>query len=586
MRVLVINCGSSSLKYQVLDTDAEAMVKKGAVTRLEKDGHVSALREVLDDVSDFGIEAVGHRVVHGGSRFSDSRLITDEVVEAIESCIPLAPLHNPANLAGIRAAREMMPGLPQVAVFDTAFHAGLPRRARTYAIDQELAERYGIRRYGFHGTSFKFVAREASRYLGQRLDRLRLVICHLGNGASVCAVEFGKSVETSMGVTPLEGLVMGTRSGDIDPGALLMLMRETGMSAEELDQLLNKRSGLLGVSGCSNDMRDVQDHAARGNDRARLAVAVTAHRVRKYIGAYVVTMGGADAVVMTGGIGENNREMRQRILQRLDCLGLVFDEDRNATAAVSRESRVAEVSIENAPMKALVVATDEELMIAAETARVVSGKAQVLSPKPIPVAVSARHVHLTEATFVKLFGSGVELRKLADVSQPGLFAAEQTVNLVGPRRQIYGVRVVGPFWERDQVEISRTDEFHLGVDAPLRVSGHVEGSAPVTLEGPCGRVHLEEGLICAKPLIHMAPADAEAYGVGDLDTVDVSVEGGAGELVCKDVVVRVSADAALAMHIDTDAANAAELPSQSEGLLTVLKGVSATLQRRKTGGRA
>ncbi len=568
MRVLVINCGSSSLKYRLVDTATGDALLDGLVERIGAERtHGDAVATVLAELGDTPVDAVGHRVVHGGARFADAALIDDEVLGAIEGCVPLAPLHNPANLAGILAARAALPGVPHVAVFDTAFHASLPRRARAYAIDQQVAEAHGVVRYGFHGTSHAFVTQAAAGFLGQPPSALRLVTCHLGNGASVCAVEHGRSVETSMGMTPLEGLAMGSRCGDLDPGALLALLRSGAFDLDGVDDLLNRRSGLVGMSGLSNDLRDLEEQAAQGHDGARLAIQVFAHRVRKYIGAYVATMGGADAVVLTGGIGENAVAMRQRILQRFEYMGLVVDEDRNADARVGAARRVAEVTTPHSRIRALVVATDEQLMIAREAEKLVTGMTEVRRPAPIPIAISARHVHLTRPTFEALFGAGTDLTERNPLSQPGQFAAHETVNLIGPRRRIDGVRILGPLRDVDQVEISRTDEFLLGVDAPVRASGHIEGSAAITLEGPCGTVHLDEGLICAWRHIHMTPDDARAYGVSDKDVVSVAVTSGPRELVFGDVLVRVKPDYRLEMHIDTDEGNAAELSREAAGVL-------------------
>ncbi|MCA9604554.1 MAG: acetate/propionate family kinase, partial [Myxococcales bacterium] len=502
MLVLVINCGSSSVKFQVVDADDGKALAGGKIERVgEEKTHADAIREVLDATSAHAVGAVGHRVVHGGERFHDATRIDDDVIAAIEACVPLAPLHNPANLAGIRAARAALPDVPHVAVFDTAFHARMPRRARTYAIDPALAEAHGIRRYGFHGTSHEYVAREAARFLGEDLADLRIVTLHLGNGASACAVELGGSVETSMGMTPLEGLVMGTRSGDLDPGAVLALARALG--PDEADRVLNRESGLAGLSGAGNDLRDIQDRAEAGDDRARLAIQVFSHRCRKYIGAYAAAMGGLDAVVLTGGIGENSAEMRRRILQRLELLGIRLDEHANQDAKVDHEHPVADVSEGRARVRVLVVATNEERMIAEKAAAVAAGAKQVLQPGPIPIAISARHIHLDRAGMDVLFGKGAELTPYKPLSQPGQFAAEERCAIVGPRGRIERVRVLGPLRGACQVEISRTDEFKLGVDAPVRPSGKVQGSAPITLEGPNGTLHLSEGLICAWRHIHM-----------------------------------------------------------------------------------
>lgn len=568
MKVLVINCGSSSVKYQVVDTESGKALAKGKAERIGDDGrtHADAVAEVLGAVKEHTVEAVGHRVVHGGAEFHDARKIDDQVLAAIEACVPLAPLHNPANLAGIRAAMAALPDVPHVAVFDTAFHNRMPRRARTYAIDHELAKSKSFRRYGFHGTSHAYVAELAAQHLETPLDELRLITLHLGNGASACAIDRGGSVETSMGLTPLEGLVMGTRSGDLDPGLVLALVRELGVDAT--DELLNRKSGLLGISGVSNDLRDLEDAAAEGNDRARLAINVFAHRVRKTIGAYAAVMGGVDAIVLTGGIGEHGANMRRRILQQLEFLGVRLHEDRNNDAKVSHESPVAEITADRSRVHALVIATNEELQIARLSAGVARGDKEVKpAKKPIPIAISGRHVHLDRKAMDILFGEGSELTHYKDLSQPGQFAAEERVTLIGPRGKIERVRVLGPLRPACQIEVSRTDEFKLGVDAPVRHSGKVKGSAPITLEGPKGTLHLEEGLICAWRHIHMTPEDAEAYGVQDKDYVEVKITGGDRDLTFGDVLVRVKSSYALEMHIDTDEGNAAELGRGASGEL-------------------
>lgn len=568
MILLVLNCGSSSLKYQVVDSDSGVRLHAGNVERIGEDTtHAEALAGVLKDVDAYQLEGVGHRVVHGGSRFRQALLLDDAAIDELRQLIPLAPLHNPANISGIEAARAAFPGLPQVAVFDTAFHSSMPRRATTYAIDPEIAAKLNIRRYGFHGHSHKYVAQTAAAHMQADLNELRVISCHLGNGASVCAIEFGQSVETSMGMTPLEGLVMGTRAGDLDPAIVLELQRSGGMSVAEVDELLNKQSGLKGLSGASSDMRDIEARAAAGDDRARLAVTVFCHRVKKYIGAYAAAMGGVDVIVMTGGIGENSEHLRRRILQRLQYLGLHLDEDRNAAVALDSNASVAALHADNSRVRAFAVATNEELMIARETSAVLSGRDTVGAAGPIPIAVSARHVHLNEETLKRLFGADAELTKYKDISQPGQYAAEQKLNLIGPKGRIDGVRVLGPLRSSNQIEISRTDEFTLGVDAPVRRSGKTSGSAPIILEGPYGTVALDEGLICAWRHIHMTGPDAERYGVENGDYVEVAITGGERDLIFQDVLVRVAPAYILEMHIDTDEANAAELGRHASGSL-------------------
>lgn len=579
MLILVVNCGSSSLKASVVDASAGAHLSSTKVGRLREGGHEEALEEVLPAlVGDREIGGVGHRVVHGGEAFTAPTLLDDSVVDRLAALEPLAPLHVPANVAGIRAARKLLPDVPQVAVFDTAFHATLPRRARTYAIDTAVAKEHGIRRYGFHGTSHEYVARAAAAHLGEALVDLRIVTCHLGNGCSMAAVEGGHSVETSMGMTPLEGLVMGTRSGDVDPGALLHLLRN-GMAVEQLDDLLNERSGLAGLSGVGNDLRDIEERAGRGDEGCRLALQVFAHRARKYVGAYCAVMGGADAIVFTGGIGENSALIRHRIAQRLDFLGARLDEDANRAAAVDADRPVADISRPNSRVKLLVVATDEERAIARHAARTIQGLDQPKARRTIPIAVSARHIHLTEAAVETLFGAGHRLTPLKELSQPGQFACEETLKVVGPKRTIEGVRVLGPTRPKNQVEISRTDEFFLGLDAPVRQSGHVENTPGVKLVGPAGELHLTEGVICAWRHIHMTPDDAVHFGVEDKDVVEVRIDGGPRDLTFGDVLVRVSPKYALEMHVDTDEANAAEIDSGATGMLEPAVGEAIILRR-------
>lgn len=371
---LVVNAGSSSLKHQVIDLADERVLAAGVVERIGEPGspigdHVAALEAVLAGISGIGVDVVGHRVVHGGERFDRAAAVDDEVEEAIGRLAVLAPLHNPAALAGIRAARAALPSVPQVAVFDTAFHATLPEHARTYALDAETAHRHGIRRYGFHGTSFRYVSGEAARLLGRTPDGLRMIVLHLGNGASAAAIADGRSIDTSMGLTPLEGLVMGTRSGDLDPAILPYLHRVAGLGFEELDELLNSRSGLRGLSGHS-DLRELLAAISRGDARAGLALEVYVHRLRRYLGAYAVELSGADAIVFTGGVGENSPLVRARALDRLGFLGVELDLDRNEED--SRDPRV--LSTPGSRVAVLVVPTREELQIAREAAEVLAAR--------------------------------------------------------------------------------------------------------------------------------------------------------------------------------------------------------------------
>jgi acetate kinase len=366
--IFVVNSGSSSIKYQLVDVETGEAVVNGLIERIGEPGskakdHVAGMKLALDALGEgHDITAVGHRVVHGGMRFTEATVITDRVEKQIDELTPLAPLHNPANLVGIRAARKALPDIPHVAVFDTAFHQTLPPEAFTYGIDAAIARKYGVRRYGFHGTSHKYVSERTAEFLGRKLADTKTIVLHLGNGASACAIDGGRSVETSMGMTPLEGLVMGTRSGDLDPAILGYLNREAGMDFDALDDLLNKRSGLLGLTG-SGDMRDVQGKADGGDETAAAALDVYRHRIRSYIGAYLAQLGRLDALVFTAGVGENSVALRQGVVEGLEGLGMSVDAARNA--AKSADARY--ISPDGSPVAVLVIPTNEELEIARQT---------------------------------------------------------------------------------------------------------------------------------------------------------------------------------------------------------------------------
>lgn len=601
MHILVLNCGSSSVKADLVDTGRGDRLLSMRIDRVgatqprlyfsdtpdpltcPEPGLQAALAYALpllaQRIAPLGVDAIGHRVVHGGDRFSEPVPIDAAVKAAIQDLSSLAPLHNPINLLGIEACETQWPDQPQVAVFDTAFHHSLPRRARAYALPQDLAQAHGIQRYGFHGTSHQYVARQAAAFLQRPLRQLRLITCHLGSGASICAVEYGRSVETSMGMTPLEGLVMGTRSGDLDPGVMLHLLRAGGLTPDQLDQLLNHDSGLKGLGGDA-DMRDLEERAATGDEAARLAIQVFSHRVRKYIGAYAAVMGGVDAIVFTGGIGENSASIRERAAQRLEFLGAMLDEDANRDADRDAPGRIADIAMPHSPARILVVPTDEQHEIALQAASLLQSLAHpATSQRPIPIAISARHVHLTQAAVETLFGPGHQLTVYKPLSQPGQFAAHEQVTLVGPKNRIERVRVLGPVRSACQVEISRTDEFFLGIDAPVRASGHTANSPGMTLIGPAGQLTLTEGVICAWRHIHMTPDDATHFGVADKDVVEVRVDNPERSLTFGRVLVRVSPDYRLEMHIDTDEGNAAELGRGATGAL-VETGASVHLVRR------
>ncbi|QKV92497.1 acetate kinase [Streptomyces sp. NA02950] len=376
-RVLVLNSGSSSVKYQLLDMTDRTRLASGIVERIGEGpvaDHAAALKQVADELArqNLGLDspelaAVGHRVVHGGTRFTTPALITDEVVEEIEKLIPLAPLHNPANVTGIKVARELRPDLPQVAVFDTAFHSTMPEAAARYAIDVDTADRFGVRRYGFHGTSHAYVSRATAALLDRPVSELNTIVLHLGNGASASAVRGGECVDTSMGLTPLEGLVMGTRSGDLDAAAIFHLSRVGEMSIDEIDTLLNKRSGLLGLCG-DNDMREIGRRMGEGDSEAQLAFDIYIHRLRKYVGAYTAVLGRVDAIAFTAGVGENSAAVREAAMGGLTAFGVEVDTVRNAL----RGSGARLISAESSRVAVAVVPTDEELEIASQTFDLVS----------------------------------------------------------------------------------------------------------------------------------------------------------------------------------------------------------------------
>lgn len=392
MKVLVINCGSSSLKYQLIDMKNENVLAIGLAERIGIEGsrvkheipgmdkvvieqpmndHKDALKIVLDALVDENhgaikelkeINAVGHRVVHGGEKFSGSVIIDDEVIAALEECIELAPLHNPPNLIGIRAIGELMPGVPMVGVFDTAFHQTMPSSSYIYPLPYELYEKYGIRKYGFHGTSHRYVSARTAEILGKDMKELKMITCHLGNGASLAAIKDGESIDTSMGFTPLEGLAMGTRCGDIDPAIVTFIMEKENLDIAGINNLMNKKSGVFGISGVSSDFRDIEQAAADGNERAQLALEKFDIRVKKYIAAYAAVMGGVDAIVFTAGLGENSASNREKICEGLEFMGVKIDKEKNNV-----RGKEVVVSTDDSTVKVLVVPTNEELMIAKDT---------------------------------------------------------------------------------------------------------------------------------------------------------------------------------------------------------------------------
>ncbi len=395
MKILVVNCGSSSLKYQLIDMETEEVMAKGYLERIgledsflthtvngekhkiEKKiaNHEEGIKLVIEQLldKDYGvikdlseIDAVGHRIVHGGEKFSKSVVITDEVEETIKECIPLAPLHNPAGITGIEACKKALKGVPMVAVFDTAFHQTLPKKAYMYAIPYEYYEKYGVRKYGFHGTSHRFVSKRVAEVMGKPVEDLKIIACHLGQGASLCAIEGGKSIETTMGLTPLAGVPMGSRSGDIDPSIVTFLMKKENLSCDEMDTILNKKSGKLGLSGVSIDDRDIEAEAEKGNERAQLAIDNFVYQVAGYIGKLAVQMKGVDVITFAGGIGENGISARKQICEYLEFMGVKIDDEKN-----NCRGKEVEITTPDSKVKVYVIPTNEELMIARDTAELV-----------------------------------------------------------------------------------------------------------------------------------------------------------------------------------------------------------------------
>ncbi len=400
MKILVLNCGSSSIKYALYNMDDRSVMTSGGAERVGLDNafvkvklangdkkqimhdipeHTEGVKFIFSLLTDpeIGvikdlkeIDAVGHRMVHGGEKFNKSVLIDEEVIEKIKECYDVAPLHNPVNMAGIDAVTELMPGIPQVAVFDTAFHQTMPKEAYMYALPYRLYEEYGVRRYGFHGTSHRYVSRRACDFLGLPYEKQRIITCHIGNGGSITAILDGKSIDTSMGLTPTEGLMMGTRAGDIDPGAIAFIMEKDRINTKGISNLINKRSGVLGISGISSDMRDIDAAIAEGNERAKLALDMYIYRIIKYIGAYTAVLDGVDLIVFTGGVGENQQPLRQRVCDHLNYLGVKIDKEVNA--ASRGEEKL--ISTPDSKVKVVVIPTDEEMMIAKDTEEIVNKK--------------------------------------------------------------------------------------------------------------------------------------------------------------------------------------------------------------------
>jgi acetate kinase len=597
-KILSINTGLSQIRFGIYDTHDEAldvhgvvdcadcesvhitMTAAGKTTRRERPSFAvneffNVLFESMLDLDNrflftpLDVIAVGHRVVHGGSKFSSATVITPQVLADIEALSSLAPLHNPHNLEGMREAMKFFPGVPHVAVFDTAFHQTLPTYAYLYGLPYEWYKKEGIRRYGFHGTSHRYVSLKAAEMVKRPLGELEIISCHLGVGASICAIDHGRSVDTTMGMTPSDGLIMPSRSGSLDPAIMIQLMDRYKLGPDELNKLINSESGLKGISGISSDIHEIEAAAAEGHHRALLAHKAFCYQIRKNIGAYVAAMGGVSVLAFTGDIGETSPSVRSLACQGLAYMGIKLDEEKNRNLGTVQDYAV--ISTDDSPVTIIVVANNDERLLAWEALRAIERNQITLAIRdeaasPIPIEVSAHHVHLAQADVDKLFGAGHQLTPEHELSQPGQFACAEKVDLVGPKGRIANVRVLGPTRKESQVEIAMTEQFKLGVQPPIRESGDLANTPGVRLEGPAGSAQLERGVICAQRHIHMSPEDAMRLRLRDRYVVRVRIEG-EREVTYGDVVVRVSPNFRLAMHIDTDEGNAGNIATGMQGFI-------------------
>ena len=597
-KILALNVGLTQIHFGVYDTRDETRDVHGIIDRddsavaritLQAGGRTTRRErqafpfsdffqvmfesmQALDDrflFTPFDIIAVGHRVVHGGTKFSSAALITPQVLADIEALAVFAPLHNPHNLEGIREASRFLPEVPHVAVFDTAFHQSLPTYAYLYGLPYDWYKKEGIRRYGFHGTSHRYVSLRAAEMLKRPLGELEIISCHLGVGASICAIDHGRSVDTSMGMTPSDGLIMPSRAGSIDPAVMIHLMQQYRMEPAALSRLINSESGLKGISGISSDIHEIESAAEEGHHRALLAHKAFCYQIRKNIGAYVAAMGGVDVLAFTGDIGESSPAVRSLACQGLAYMGIKLDEARNRSLVAPGGQAV--ISSDDSPVKILVIANNDERLLAWEALRAIERNQITLAIKgqaeaPIPIEVSAHHVHLSQADVERLFGPGHQLTPEHELSQPGQFASAEKVNLIGPKGKIANVRVLGPTRKETQVEIAMTEQFKVGIQPPIRESGDLAKTPGIVLEGPHGTSTIERGVICAQRHIHMSPEDAMRFRLRDKYVVRVRIQG-ERELIFGDVVVRVNPNYRLAMHIDTDEGNAASIRTGMQGFI-------------------
>jgi acetate kinase len=596
-RILALNVGHAQIRFGVYDTEDESRSVHGIFDHLNN-GEVGVrlvvggeiiersrphleladlFAAIFDETGKLGgryafmpqeVVVVGHRVVHGGRKYSSATVITPEVMKDIEHLAVFAPYHNPVNLDGIKVAMKYFPAVPHVAVFDTAFHQTLPTYAYMYGLPYDYYKKDGIRRYGFHGTSHRYVSLKSAEVTKRPLSELEIVSCHLGIGSSMCAIDHGRSVDTSMGLTPSEGLIMSNRAGNLDPAVMIHLMQHYKMSPGELSKLINSDSGLKGISGISGDISEIEAAAEEGQHRALLAHRAYCYHIRKTIGAYVAAMSGIDVLAFTGRIGETSATVRSLACQGLEYMGIKLDEEKNRNLGTVASHAV--ISGDDSRVKIIVIANNDERLVAWEALRAsernLIQRGETGEEEPIPIEISAHHVHLAQGDVEKLFGPGHQLTPEHDLSQPGQFACAEKVHLVGPKGKIANVRVLGPTRKETQVEIAMTEQFKLGIQPPIRESGDLASTSDITLEGPNGSSVIPKGVICAQRHIHMSPEDAMRRGLRDRYVVRVRVEGDR-ELIFGDVVVRVNPNFRLAMHIDTDEGNAASIRTGMIGFI-------------------
>lgn len=589
-RVLVVESHPTAVRYSYFDVERELENREGVVEHIgeprarhtvrklrgktmttAQGTRKAAVETILDGLMEPGgpveriedLSVIAHRVRHGGERFGEPMMVDDVLLAAIRQELSVGSEEAQANLELIEVCRELAPGVQQVAVFETAFFQTVPAHAYIYALPYELYRDRGLRRYGSHGVAHRQAALLAAAHLQRPLEDLRVVSCVLGSEPSVCAVSNGRAVD----VTARGGLPGLDGPGDLDPELVLRLSRGHGMSLDEVASLLAEEGGLRGLSGSRGGLDELAETAEGGDTRAALALDVMAHAIKRAVGASVAVLGGIDALAFIGPHGEAATTVRARALKGLEGLGLHLDPKLNASPEAGPDG-LAELSPSLAPAKILLVPADGHRMIAGEVLDAIGRDdlAALFRSRrlPIPIGISAHHVHLTQDDVEALFGPGHQLTFRGELSQPGQFACEEQVTLAGPRGTVERVRVLGPVRSATQVEISRTEEFKLGIDAPIRASGNVKGSPGLRLEGPAGSIELEEGVICAARHVHMSPEDALRFGVRDRGLISVCVEGGRG-VSFRDVLVRVHPDFRLDMHVDTDEANAAELGSDAVG---------------------